>query len=102
MTPSSRVPVGIVAFVAFLTCIPLANWLILHAGTTCVPNGPCLVPVARGVMAPSGVLTVCAALVLGDVVQRCLGLKAGLAAIGIGTMLSVFVAPPALVVASGI
>jgi uncharacterized PurR-regulated membrane protein YhhQ (DUF165 family) len=36
------------------------------------------------------------------VVQRCLGLKAGLAAIGIGTMLSVFVAPPALVVASGI
>jgi len=52
-------------------------------------------------MAPSGVLTVGAALVLRDVVQRCLGLRWGLAAIGLGTVLSVAVAPTALVVASG-
>ena len=31
------------------SCIPAANWLIGHAGTVCVPNGPCLIPVAPGV-----------------------------------------------------
>ena len=46
---------------------------------SCVPQGPCLVPVAPGLLAPSGVLTVGAALVLRDVVQRCLGLAWGLA-----------------------
>jgi len=53
-------------------------------------------------LAPSGVLTVGAALVLRDVVQRCLGLTWGLAAIAVGTMLSAMVAPTALVLASGI
>jgi uncharacterized PurR-regulated membrane protein YhhQ (DUF165 family) len=90
------------AFAGFLACIPLANWMILHVGTACVPNGPCLVPVAPGLMAPSGVLTVGVALVLRDVVQRCLGLRFGLLAIAAGTMLSAFVAPASLVVASGI
>ena len=90
------------AFAGYLASIPLANWMILHIGTACVPHGgPCLVPVAPGLMAPSGVLTVGAALVLRDVVQRCLGLRWGLAAIGLGTALSVAVAPAALVVASG-
>ena len=93
---------GWAAFALFLTCIPLANWMIGHVGTVCVPNGPCLVPVAPGLMAPSGVLTVGAALVLRDVVQRCLGLGAGLAAILLGTALSALVAPGALVLASGV
>lgn len=93
---------GLAAFVAYLASIPLANWLILHIGTVCMPHGgACLVPVAPDLMAPSGVLTVGAALVLRDVVQRCLGLRWGLAAIGLGTALSAGVAPPALVVASG-
>ena len=61
--------------------VPLANWMIQHVGTVCVPHGPCLVPVAPGLMAPSGVLTVGVALVLRDVVQRCLGLLWGLLAI---------------------
>ena len=52
--------------------------MIGHVGTVCVPGGPCLVPVAPGLLAPSGVLTVGAALVLRDVVQRCLGLAWGL------------------------
>ena len=60
-----------------------------------------LVPVAPGLLAPSGVLTVGAALVLRDVVQRCLGLSWGLAAIAAGTVLSALVAPAALVLASG-
>jgi uncharacterized PurR-regulated membrane protein YhhQ (DUF165 family) len=53
-------------------------------------------------MAPSGVLTVGFALVLRDVVQRCLGLSFGLAAVAIGTALSALVAPPSLVGASGV
>ena len=98
----NRSTIGWVAFALFLACIPLANWMIGHVGTVCLPNGPCLVPVAPGLMAPSGVLTVGAALVLRDVVQRCLGLKAGLAAIVLGTAASIVIAPPALVLASGV
>jgi hypothetical protein len=75
--------------------------MVLHVGTVCVPQGPCLVPVAPGLLAPSGVLTVGAALVLRDVVQRCLGLASGLAAVAAGTLLSVLVAPGPLVLASG-
>jgi len=97
-----RTRIGLVALAAFLGLIPLANWMVLHVGTVCTPDGgPCLVPVAPGLMAPSGVLTVGVALVLRDVVQRCLGLFWGLAAIAAGTALSFLLAPGALVVASG-
>jgi hypothetical protein len=102
MDNSQRTRAGVAAFVAFLACVPAANWLIVHVGTVCVPEGPCLVPVAPGILAPSGVLTVGVALVLRDVVQRCLGLRFGLLAIAAGTALSVFVAPGSLVAASGI
>ena len=101
MDNSLRQRIGLGAFACFLASIPLANWMILHVGIVCVPQGPCLVPVAPGLLAPSGVLTVGAALVLRDVVQRCLGTLWGLAAIAAGTALSVLVAPAALVVASG-
>ena len=74
MDNSLRTRVGVSAFACFLASIPLANWMIQHVGTVCAPQGPCLVPVAPGLLAPSGVLTVGAALVLRDVVQRCLGL----------------------------
>lgn len=97
-----RQRLGFGAFAIFLACIPFANWMIGHVGTVCIPQGPCLVPVAPGLMAPSGVLTVGAALVLRDVVQRCLGLSWGLLAIVIGAALSALVAPPALVAASAI
>jgi queuosine precursor transporter len=93
---------GVLAFLLFLACVPLANWMIGNVGTECVQNGPCLIPVAPGLMAPSAVLTVGFALVLRDLVQRFLGPTWGLAAILLGTALSVFVAPGALVIASGI
>ena len=93
--------VGWAALVCFLGLIPLANWMILHIGTVCPPGGPCLLPVAPGILAPSGVITVGAALVLRDVVQRCLGAPWSLGAIAAGTLLSALVAPAALVVASG-
>lgn len=101
MPKALRTRTGLAALAGFLTCIPLANWMIGHVGSTCVPDGPCLVPVAPGLLAPSGVVTVGAALVLRDVVQRCLGLTAGLVAVAVGTALSALVAPGALVLASG-
>jgi hypothetical protein len=93
-------PAGLAALALFLACIPLANWLIGNVGTVCVPNGPCLVPVAPGLMAPSGVVVIGAALVLRDVVQRLLGATWALAAILAGAALSLAIAPPALVIAS--
>jgi uncharacterized PurR-regulated membrane protein YhhQ (DUF165 family) len=101
MDNALRTRIGLAAFACFLASIPLANWMIGHIGTMCMPHGPCLVPVAPGLLAPSGVLAVGAALVLRDVVQRCLGLVWGLLAIVIGTVLSALVAPAALVIASG-
>jgi uncharacterized PurR-regulated membrane protein YhhQ (DUF165 family) len=91
---------GAVCLVAFGACIPLANWLIGNVGTVCVPQGPCLIPVAPGVTAPSGVLMVGLALVLRDLVQRRLGAKFALIAIAVGTLISALLAPPALVLAS--
>jgi queuosine precursor transporter len=77
---------GGVFLVLFCLTIPLANWMIGHVGTICVSNGPCLVPVAPGVMAPSGVLMIGAALVLRDLVQRRLGVEFGIGAIVVGTL----------------
>jgi hypothetical protein len=91
---------GVLALVGFGLCIPAANWLIGHLGTVCVPGGPCLVPVAPGLMAPSGVLMIGLALVLRDLVQRRLGVGWAAGAVLAGAALSAFVAPPALVVAS--
>lgn len=91
---------GLVALALFTLTIPAANWLIGHAGTVCVPNGPCLVPVWPGIKAPSGVLMIGLALVLRDIVQRRLGARAGLGAIVVGAAISGFLAPPAIVVAS--
>lgn len=97
MTPRIE---GYLYLLAFGLCIPLANWMIGNVGTVCVPDGPCLIPVAPEVMAPSGVLMIGLALVLRDLVQRRLGLRWVMAAIIAGAALSGAVAPPALVVAS--
>lgn len=91
---------GSVFLVLFCLTIPAANWMIGHIGTACVPNGPCLVPVAPGIMAPSGVLMVGAALVLRDLVQRRLGVEFGVGAIAVGAIISAGLAPPSLVFAS--
>ncbi|MCZ8184452.1 MAG: VUT family protein [Beijerinckiaceae bacterium] len=91
---------GALFLVAFAACVPLANWLIQNVGTFCVPNGPCLVPVAPGITAPSGVLMIGVALVLRDLVQRRLGLGWAIGAILAGGMLSAMLSPPALVIAS--
>ena len=91
---------GTIFLVLFCLTIPAANWMIGNVGTVCAPNGPCLVPVAPGVMAPSGVLMVGAALVLRDLVQRRLGVEFGVGAIIAGAALSAGLAPRSLVLAS--
>ena len=91
---------GAAAFLLFLAAIPLANWMIGNIGTVCLDHGPCLIPVAPGIMAPSGVLTAGIALVLRDIVQRCLGPRFGILAIALGALVSLLVAPISLVRAS--
>ncbi len=94
---------GAVFLVLFALTIPAANWLIGHVGTACLaPQGPCVVPVAPGVTAPSGVMMVGVALVLRDLVQRRLGAAMSALAILIGAGISALVAPPALILASAV
>jgi hypothetical protein len=99
-TERRRLGEGLVALALFVLTIPAANWALGHLGTVCPPAGPCLVPVAPGIMAPSGVLFIGAAFVLRDVVQRRLGLPAALGAIALGSVLSGALAPAAIVLAS--
>lgn len=84
---------GGIFLLLFCLTIPLANWMIGHVGTVCTPNGPCLIPVAPKLMAPSGVLMIGIALVLRDLVQRRLGFWFSVAAILIGTAISAMIAP---------
>jgi uncharacterized PurR-regulated membrane protein YhhQ (DUF165 family) len=87
---------------AFLATIPAANWLIQHVGTECVPNGPCLLPVAPGILAPSGVLMIGVALVLRTLLQEAAGRSWVLACIALGAGLSALIAPAQLAAASGL
>ena len=97
-----RVREGVIFLTLFALTIPAANWLIGHAGSACVPQGPCVIPVAPGIMAPSGVTMVGVALVLRDLVQRRLGTGLSVLAILCGAGLSALVAPPALILASAV
>jgi uncharacterized PurR-regulated membrane protein YhhQ (DUF165 family) len=106
MSLNARKAEGLAYFLAFMACIPTANWMIGHIGTICAPNGPCLLPVfpwspqGGPIMAPSGVSMIGIALVLRDLVQRRLGRMPALMAIAAGAALSGALAPPQLVVAS--
>ena len=91
---------GGIFLVLFCLTIPAANWMIGHVGSICVASGPCLIPVAPHVMAPSGVLMIGIALVLRDLVQRRLGVEFGIGAIVAGAVISAGLAPGPLVLAS--
>jgi hypothetical protein len=97
-----RLAEGLLFLILFGLTIPAANWLIGHAGTACVPEGPCVIPVAPGVMAPSGVTMIGFALVLRDLLQRRLGIGVAAGAIVTGAALSALIAPPSLVIASAV
>lgn len=91
---------GFIYLAGFGVSIPLSNWMIGHVGVVCPEQGPCLLPVGPGLLAPSGVLVVGIAFVLRDLVQRRLGKGWTLLAIALGAVLSALLAPPPLVVAS--
>ncbi len=91
---------GWVALTLFILTIPVGNWVVVNVGLVCEPNGPCLIPVAPGLMAPSAVMIAGLALVLRNAVQAFLGAYFSLLAVAVGTFLSAFFAEPSLVVAS--
>jgi uncharacterized PurR-regulated membrane protein YhhQ (DUF165 family) len=91
---------GLVLIAAYIATIPAANFFIGHIGTVCIPQGPCLIPVAPGIMAPSGVLMIGAALLLRDLVQRRYGVLWSLGCIVVGAVLSFLIAAPVIAVAS--
>ncbi|HEX3709164.1 MAG TPA: VUT family protein [Pseudolabrys sp.] len=91
---------GAVFLLLYCLTIPAANWMIGHVGVACIPQGPCVLPVAPGLRAPSGVLLIGAALVLRDLVQRRLGIEFGIAAIVAGAIISAGLSPPSIVIAS--
>ena len=92
----------LIPFAAFAATIPVANWLIGNVGTTCVPDGPCLIPVGFGLMAPSGVLMIGLALVLRDWLHEAAGWKWSFVAVVVGALLSLIFSPPAIAVASAV
>ncbi|MEV7669005.1 VUT family protein [Streptomyces albidoflavus] len=84
-------PVGIATLVAYIATIPAANLAVTHIGA---------VPVGFGYEAPAGVYMVGLALVLRDLAREAAGRRAILAAIALGTVVSYFLADPALAFAS--
>ena len=88
------------SFAAFAATIPAANWLIGNVGAACIPDGPCLVPVGFGLMAPSGVLMIGLALVLRDWLHELAGWQWSFFAVLVGGALSLLFSPPALAIAS--
>lgn len=91
---------GWIALTLFILTVPASNWVIVNVGVVCEPNGPCLIPVAPGLMAPSSVVVAGMALVLRNAVQAFIGASFSLVAVTIGTLLSALFAEPALVIAS--
>lgn len=90
----------LLAFALFALTMPAANWLIGNVGTVCIPDGPCLIPVGFGLMAPSGVLMIGLALVLRDWLHELAGPRAAMAAIAVGAGLSFATAPASIAIAS--
>ncbi|MFF4150144.1 VUT family protein [Streptomyces sp. NPDC001651] len=84
-------PAGIATLVAYVATIPTANLAVTHFGA---------VSVGFGYAAPAGVYMVGLALVLRDLARESAGRGAVLAAIAVGTILSYFLADPALAGAS--
>jgi uncharacterized PurR-regulated membrane protein YhhQ (DUF165 family) len=92
-------PEAVAAWIAYLSSIPAANWMIGHIGTVQFPGGPHVIPVGFGYDAPSGVLLIGVALVARDIIHRTLGHAYALGAIVAGVAISMLVSP-AIAVAS--
>ena len=93
---------GWIFAVLFILTIPVSNWVVMNVGLVCTADGPCVVPVWPGIMAPSGVLLAGLALVLRDGVHHFLGTRWAFYCIVGGTVLSAFLSEPSLVIASAV
>ena len=91
---------GFLCLGLFTLTILLGNWVVSNVGLVCQPNGPCLILVWPGIMAPSGVLLAGFALVLRDALQNLLGKLWTIVAIVAGAILSAFLAPSEIVLGS--
>lgn len=91
---------GFLCLGLFSLTILLGNWVVSNVGLVCQPNGPCLIPVWPGIMAPSGVLLAGFALVLRDALQNLLGKRWTIVAIVVGAALSALLAPADIVLGS--
>ena len=92
MNPGTR-RIGWGAALLYLATAVGANWLVEEFGTATV---------GFGLYAPAAVYAVGPALVLRDVVQRTIGVRAAIAAVAAGTGLSYLVANPAIASASAV
>ncbi len=97
---TARRSLGLLSLVLFILTIPVGNWVVMNIGLVCLKDGPCLIPVAPGMMAPSAVLLAGFALVLRDAVQSLLGKRWTLFAIAVGAVISGFLSDPAIVLGS--
>ncbi|EJW89156.1 membrane protein containing DUF165 [gut metagenome] len=96
----SQRALGWLSLLLFILTIPVGNWAVTNIGLVCVKDGPCLIPVAPNMMAPSAVLLAGFALVLRDAVQSLLGKSWTLLAIVMGAAISGFLSDPVIVVGS--
>jgi queuosine precursor transporter len=90
----------VIWFVLYIGTIFAANWSIGHLGA-CSGQGPCVIPVGFGLLAPSGVLWAGLAFTLRDLTQDALGRRWTIAAIVAGALLSATLSGP-LALASGV
>ena len=87
------------ALALYVACAPAANWMMTTVGID-TGNGPRVLPVGWGLVAPSGVLIIGLALGLRDIVQDAFGGRVVAVAMAVGTVVSGLVAVPAVAIAS--
>lgn len=90
---TKRTALATLTLAAYLATIPAANWAVTHYGA---------LPVGLGYTAPAGVYLVGLALVLRDLAREAAGRLPVLAAIAVGTLVSYWLATPALATASAV
>ena len=91
----------VICFSLFILTIPAANYMLLHVGTICNPNSPCIIPVwfSPLIYAPSGVVFAGLAFVLRDILQRLSSLSISLLAVILGTIINYIYLDPILAIA---
>ena len=100
-TDGRRLFEGLLFLVLYCLTIPAADYLTMHVGYVCEPNGPCKIPIAPGIMSTSGSFAIGFTFVLRDFIQRRFGVAVSACAVVMGAALAGYLAPPSLVVASG-